>query len=36
MRQTKLVVTDYTQWETVFGDLEQRKGLKAIFTFSGV
>ena len=36
MRQTKLVVTDYTQRETVFGDREQRKGLTAIFTFSGV
>jgi L-iditol 2-dehydrogenase len=24
---------DITQWATVFGDLEQRKGLKAIFTF---
>jgi threonine dehydrogenase-like Zn-dependent dehydrogenase len=26
--------TDITEWTTVFSDLEQRKGLKAIFTFS--
>jgi threonine dehydrogenase-like Zn-dependent dehydrogenase len=28
-------VADITQWATVFGDLEQKKGLKAIFAFSG-
>jgi L-iditol 2-dehydrogenase len=36
MTYQKLIThsADISQWATVFGDLEQRKGLKAIFTFS--